>query len=116
MRLGQRLILGALAIVSALVLFIIAMAALEGPVVPVLAVVGLAAMSIPIGVGGWGVRELSVSLIAAGISVSMGTAVTASTGYGLLAMISTLPGIVTVWTAGTRQKRTPAYPDSIANE
>ncbi|WP_264176817.1 lysylphosphatidylglycerol synthase transmembrane domain-containing protein [Agilicoccus flavus] len=106
----------ALGISALFVLFIIAMAALEGPVVPVLAVVGLAAMSIPIGVGGWGVRELSVSLIAAGISVSMGTAVTASTGYGLLAMISTLPGIVTVWTAGTRQKRTPAYPDSIANE
>lgn len=98
------------------VLFLIALAALGGPVVPVLAVVGLAAMSIPIGVGGWGVRELSVSLIAAGISVSMETAVTASTGYGLLAVISTLPGIVTVWTAGTRQKRAPTCSDSVANE
>ena len=106
----------ALGMAALFVLFLIAMAALGGPVVPVLAVVGLAAMSIPIGVGGWGVRELSVSLIAAGISVSMDTAVTASTGYGLLAVISTLPGLVTVWAAGTRRKRTPAHSDSAANE
>lgn len=106
----------ALGMAALFVLFLIAMAALGGPVVPVLAVVGLAAMSIPIGVGGWGVRELSVSLIAAGISVSMDTAVTASTGYGLLAVISTLPGIVTVWATGTRRKRTPAHSGSAANE
>ncbi|WP_167195020.1 lysylphosphatidylglycerol synthase transmembrane domain-containing protein [Brevibacterium pigmentatum] len=106
----------ALGMAALFVLFLIAMAALGGPVVPVLAVVGLAAMSIPIGVGGWGVREISVSLIAAGISVSMDTAVTASTGYGLLAVISTLPGIVTVWAAGTRRKQVPARSDSAANE
>ncbi|WP_157689125.1 lysylphosphatidylglycerol synthase transmembrane domain-containing protein [Brevibacterium siliguriense] len=106
----------ALGMAALFVLFLIAMAALGGPVVPVLAVVGLAAMSIPIGVGGWGVRELSVSLIAAGISVSMETAVTASTGYGLLATISTLPGTVTVWAAGTRRKQNPARSDSSANE
>ncbi len=105
----------ALGMTALFVLYLIAMAALGGPIVPVLAVVGLAAMSFPIGVGGWGVRELSVSLIAAGISVSMETAVTASTGYGLLAVISTLPGLVTVRIAGRRRLPVPAQPNSAAN-
>lgn len=99
-----------LGMLALLTLFLIAMAALGGPVVPVLAVVGLAAMSIPIGVGGWGVRELSMSLVAGGAAVSMETAATAATGYGLLAMISTLPGIVTVWTAG-RHRPSPDETD-----
>ena len=77
-------------------LYLIAMLALGGPVIPALAVIGLAAMSIPVGVGGWGVREVGVAVVAAGLGGSVEWAVTSSTGYGLLAMISTLPGVLTL--------------------
>src|SRR5699024_11758465 len=56
-------------------LYITAMLALDGPVVPVLAIAGLASMSLPIGVGGWGIREISVSIVAAGAAVSVDAAV-----------------------------------------
>lgn len=105
----------ALGMLALFLLFLSAMVALGGPVVPVLAVVGLAAMSIPIGVGGWGVRELAMSLLAGGVAVSMETAATAATGYGLLAMISTLPGLFTVWTAG-RNRPAPAEQDRAGND
>lgn len=77
-------------------LYLIAMLTLGGPVIPALAVVGLAAMSIPLGVGGWGVREVSVSVLAGSLASSVEWAVTSSTGYGLLAVISTLPGAITL--------------------
>ena len=64
--------------------------------IPALAVVGLAAMSIPLGVGGWGVREVSVSILAGSLASSVEWAVTSSAGYGLLAAISTLPGAITL--------------------
>lgn len=85
----------AVTIGSFLGLYLTAMAALGGPVIPALAVVGLAAMSIPLGVGGWGVREVSVSILAGSLASSVEWAVTSSTGYGLLATISTLPGAIT---------------------
>lgn len=81
---------------SFLGLYLIAMLTLNGPVIPGLAVVGLAAMSIPLGVGGWGVREISVSILAGSLASSVEWAVTSSTGYGLLAVISTLPGAITL--------------------
>lgn len=86
----------AVTIGSFLALYLIAMLALGGPVIPALAVVGLAAMSIPLGVGGWGVREVSVSILAGSLASSVEWAVTSSTGYGLLAAISTLPGAITL--------------------
>ncbi|WP_141322635.1 lysylphosphatidylglycerol synthase domain-containing protein, partial [Brevibacterium aurantiacum] len=86
----------AVTIGSFLGLYLTAMAALGGPVIPALAVVGLAAMSIPLGVGGWGVREVSVSILAGSLASSVEWAVTSSTGYGLLATISTLPGAITL--------------------
>lgn len=86
----------AVTIGSFLALYLIAMLALGGPVIPALAVVGLAAMSIPLGVGGWGVREVSVSILAGSLASSVEWAVTSSAGYGLLAAISTLPGAITL--------------------
>lgn len=77
-------------------LYLIAMLTLGGPVVPSLAIVGLAAMSIPLGVGGWGVREISVTLLAGSLTSTAEWAVTSSTGYGILAVISTLPGVLTL--------------------
>lgn len=86
----------AVTIGSFLALYLITMLALGGPVVPALAVVGLAAMSIPLGVGGWGVREVSVGLLAASLASTVEWAVTSSTGYGLLATVSTVPGAITL--------------------
>lgn len=81
-----------------LMLYVVGMLALGGPVILGLAVAGLASMSIPIGVGGWGVRELFASLIAGSVETSAHWAVATATGYGLLATISVLPGVVTlVW-------------------
>lgn len=79
-----------------LTLYLITMLALGGPVVPALAVVGLAAMSIPVGVGGWGVREVSVALLATSLTSTVEWAVISSTGYGLVATISTVPGAITL--------------------
>lgn len=89
-------ITAAVSISSLLILYLIAMFTLGGPVIPVLAVVGLASMSIPLGVGGWGIREISVSLLAVSFATTAEWAVSSSTGYGLLAMVSTLPGAITV--------------------
>lgn len=95
----------AVGVTSLLVLFLIGMAALEGPVVPALAVVGLASMSVPLGVGGWGVRELSLVVLAPTLAVDGDHAVATATAYGLLATISSLPGLVVVllswWRRGT---------------
>ncbi|MDO5736524.1 MAG: lysylphosphatidylglycerol synthase domain-containing protein [Propionibacteriaceae bacterium] len=79
---------------SLIALYLAAMNALGGPVVPVTAVVGLASMSIPLGVGGWGVRELSAGVLAATMGVTSDHAVASATAYGLLATISCLPGMV----------------------
>lgn len=83
----------AVGVVSLIALYLVAMFALDGPVVPTLAVVGLASMSIPLGVGGWGVRELSVVILAPTLAVAGNHAVATSTAYGLLATISCLPGL-----------------------
>ncbi len=80
-------------VLSLIGLYLVAMAAIGGPLAPVLAVVGLASMSIPLGVGGWGVRELSVMVIAPTLAVAGDYAVSTSIAYGLLATISCLPGL-----------------------
>lgn len=90
---------------SLLVLYLMVMVQLGGPAIPVLAVVGLASMSLPIGVGGWGVRELSVSVVAASAATSVHDAVSAATGYGVLAIISVLPGAVTLSGAMLARRR-----------
>ncbi|MEO7587324.1 MAG: lysylphosphatidylglycerol synthase transmembrane domain-containing protein [Arachnia sp.] len=90
-------VLGVLALVA---LYLTAMRALGGPVVPVLAIVGLASMSVPLGIGGWGVRELGVGVLAPVLSVAGDHAVATATAYGLLATISCLPGMVVLVRAG----------------
>lgn len=90
---------------SLLLLYLVAMLQLGGPAIPVIAVAGLASMSLPIGVGGWGVREISVSLVAVTAETSVHHAVSAATGYGLLAMISALPGVITLVVAVVARRR-----------
>lgn len=83
----------AVGVLALCALYLVAMFVLGGPIVPAVAVVGLAAMSIPLGVGGWGVRELSVGVLASTLAVTGDYAVTTSAAYGLLATISCLPGL-----------------------
>lgn len=99
----------AIGVASLVALYLVAMAALDGPIVPGLAVVGLASMSVPIGVGGWGVRELSVLVLAPVLAVGGEYAAATSTAYGLLATISCLPGLgvlLLVWWRPGQEHRT----------
>ncbi len=93
----------AVGVLALLVLYLEAMAALNGPIVLALAVAGLASMSIPLGMGGWGVRELSVAVMAPTLAVAGDYAVATSTAYGLLATISCLPGLAVLLIAWWRR-------------
>ncbi|MCJ8505492.1 flippase-like domain-containing protein [Kocuria flava] len=57
-------------------------------------VLGLAGMSVPVGIGGWGPREGVTALAAAAHGLGAGTGFAISLGYGLLALVSALPGAV----------------------
>lgn len=63
-------------------------------VLPSSAAVALAGMSVPVGVGGWGIREMASawSFTLSGLSSADGIRV--SVGYGVLALASTVPGAV----------------------
>lgn len=99
----------ALGVGTLVVLFLLAMAQVGGPVRAPVATVGLASMSLPVGVGGWGVREFSVGALAPTMGVSADQAVTAATGYGLLAVVSTLPGAAVLAWGGLRRTQRPDY-------
>jgi len=57
-------------------------------------VLGLAGMSVPLGVGGWGPREGITTLAAAAHGLPGETGFAISLGYGLLALVSAAPGAV----------------------
>lgn len=99
-------------------LYVVVMVVLGGPVLPALAMVALAAMSLPIGLGGWGVREFAVNVLASTIAISAPLAVATATGYGLLAIISVLPGVVTliVRTTARRSGAAPAFGQNAAEQ
>lgn len=98
----------AVSVAALLGLFLLGMAVLGGPVHAPVAVTGLASMSVPVGVGGWGVREFSVGALAPELGASAERAVTMAAGYGLLATVSTLPGAaVLLWTTVTRRRPQP---------
>ncbi|TLP74220.1 lysylphosphatidylglycerol synthase transmembrane domain-containing protein [Nesterenkonia sphaerica] len=63
-------------------------------VLPTSAAVALAGMSVPVGVGGWGAREMAAawSFTLSGLSAAEGVRV--AVGYGVLALVSTTPGAV----------------------
>lgn len=80
------------------ILFMVAAAVLApsapASVLPSSAAVALAGMSLPVGVGGWGVREAATawSFSLSGLTAAEGVRV--SVGYGVLALASTAPGAV----------------------
>ena len=98
----------AVSVAALAALFLLAMVQLDGPVSAPVATVGLASMSVPVGVGGWGVREFSVGALAPALGVASDQAVTAATGYGVLAVISTLPGAAVLIRAGWQRAVQPS--------
>ena len=60
-------------------------------------VLGLAGMSVPLGVGGWGPREGVTTLAAVAHGLAPGTGFAVSLGYGLLALASALPGALVLF-------------------
>lgn len=76
-------------------------------------VLGLAGMSVPVGVGGWGPREGITTLAAMAHGLPAGTGFAISIGYGLLALISALPGALVL----LRWVGTPsAPPDGVSRK
>lgn len=74
-------------------------AALTAPALPLshataLAAICLASMFIPLGVGGWGPREAATAVAFAAFGYPAGAGISAATGYGLLALVSVMPGAV----------------------
>ena len=71
----------------------------------------LAGMSVPLNVGGWGPREGAASLAYALGGHDPTTGFTTSVAYGLLALVSTLPGLVPLLhDLGARNPPRPAAP------
>jgi uncharacterized membrane protein YbhN (UPF0104 family) len=75
-----------------------------GTLVP-LVVLSLLAMSVPLNVGGWGPREGVAALVfgAAGLGAAVG--LTTAVAYGVLALVSTLPGAGVLLMAAAREPR-----------
>ncbi|GAB47446.1 lysylphosphatidylglycerol synthase domain-containing protein [Mobilicoccus pelagius] len=71
-----------------------AVPALPGVDVATLGAATLAGMSIPVNVAGWGPREGAASLAYSLGGLDPATGFTTSVAYGLLALVSTLPGLV----------------------
>jgi uncharacterized membrane protein YbhN (UPF0104 family) len=87
-----------LSMVSLVTKFAIAAAAL-GTVsnswdVVTLALIALAGMSIPLGVGGFGPREAVTALAFTAVGLSSDAGVATSAAYGVMAAVSALPGVV----------------------
>lgn len=82
-------------------------AALLGPVL-----LALLAMSVPLGIGGWGPREAAAAAGFGAAGLGAGGGLTAAVVYGLLALVACLPGaaVITVRAAGRRRTTAPGSP------
>jgi hypothetical protein len=71
---------------------------------------GLAGMSVPIGIGGWGPREGITTLAAVAHGIPAQTGFSISLGYGLLALVSSLPGALVLvrWLRQGAPRTTPS--------
>lgn len=68
----------------------------------------LVAMLIPLTVAGWGVREGAAALIWAAVGLGAADGVAISVAYGLLVLVSALPGgLVLLWGPISARRRTP---------
>lgn len=91
------LALSAAALAGHVALFLVAAHAAGAQVPPPrlvpLALLALAAMSLPVNVGGWGPREAAAGAAFGAAGLGSGLGVTVSVVYGLLALVAALPGL-----------------------
>jgi uncharacterized membrane protein YbhN (UPF0104 family) len=59
-----------------------------------LALIVLAGMSVPLGIGGFGPREAVAAVVFAAVGLSADSGVATAAGYGVLAAVSALPGVL----------------------
>ncbi|MEU4446444.1 lysylphosphatidylglycerol synthase transmembrane domain-containing protein [Actinosynnema sp. NPDC050801] len=107
--LPEVVLLSAVALAGHVALFVVAAGAagVEAPIgglVP-LAVLALLVMAVPVNVGGFGPREafLAVAFGTAGLGAAQG--LTTGVVYGVLALIGSLPGVLTLFRSEHRQVR-----------
>lgn len=85
------------AVVFVLAAHLVGVPAAPLELVPV-AMVVLAAMLVPVNVGGWGPRESVAAAVFAAAGWGAGTGVAAATAFGALALIATTPGLLVLLT------------------
>jgi uncharacterized membrane protein YbhN (UPF0104 family) len=72
-----------------------------------LAVVAVAAAALPLSIGGWGPREAASASVFALVGLGAGVGLAASTAFGVLTMVSVLPGLVVLL---VESRSTATYP------
>jgi hypothetical protein len=96
-------VLAALLTLAVVVAVQIGVSASSGVVVT-LGLAVLAGMAVPLNFGGWGPREIAGAFAALLVAAPASTGVAIAAGYGLLSMVSVLPGFVVLgksWLTGT---------------
>jgi glycosyltransferase 2 family protein len=78
-----------------------------------LALLVLAAMSVPTSIGGWGPREGAAAAVFAAAGLGAAAGVATAVVYGVMVAVSTLPGLLVVLT-GARQRRATSGPEYAA--
>jgi glycosyltransferase 2 family protein len=78
-----------------------------GRVAPLL-VVSLLSMSVPLSVGGWGPREATTAVAFGVAGLGADTGLATAVAYGVLALVSTLPGLAVLVLRRTAPWRAPA--------
>ncbi|WP_052810235.1 lysylphosphatidylglycerol synthase transmembrane domain-containing protein [Streptomonospora alba] len=102
-------LLSAAGLAGHLSLFVVAtrVAGTDAPVVVLLPplLLALVAMSVPVGVGGWGPRESAAALGFAAVGLGAGTGLSAAVVYGVLALVAALPGVFALLPLGGAERR-----------
>jgi glycosyltransferase 2 family protein len=112
--------LSAVALAGYVATFVLAAGA-AGVTAPVAALLGpvllaLLAMTVPVGVGGWGPREAAAAAGFGAAGLGAGGGLTAAVVYGLLALVACLPGVAVIAAralslrAGRRRTSAPGCP------
>jgi uncharacterized membrane protein YbhN (UPF0104 family) len=82
-----------------------------GELLPLL-VLPLLAMGLPLNVGGWGPREATTAMSFGAAGLGAQTGLATAVAFGVLALVSTLPGLGVLLLRRTVQRRTAASPNS----
>ena len=105
-------LLSAAGIAGNVTLFVVA-ARVAGVAAPLpklipLMVLALVVMSLPLNVGGWGPREGFTALAFGATGLGSAAGLTTAVVYGVLALVSAVPAVVTLFLRGTREKTASA--------